>query len=46
MCMEEVDKLHERIKILSLRLTICAKDLGAIQKDLYDILHTLGDIKK
>ena len=44
--MEEIDKLHERIKILSLRLTICSKDLGAIQKDLYDILYKLGDIKK
>ena len=42
----ELENLDERIKTLSLRLSLCAKDLSAVQKDLYDILLKLGDMKK
>ena len=44
-CME-TESLDKKIKMLSLRLSICAKDLNEIQRELYDIMEKVGELKK
>jgi len=42
----ETESLDKKIKMLSLRLSICAKDLNEIQRELYDIMEKVGELKK